>query len=808
MSDAVPRTPGLYLRALENEPPAPLHTAQTAFVGVTERGPLDSPQIVGSFGDFVAVFGDVWRHGAVGASVYTFFLNGGDEACVVRVARPPALNAPPPGAGCRAAEELATALATTAVVDANGAATLTLQARTPGSWGNAVTATITADSARPMNLASLTASAAALATQLIVDSVYDFRVGGSLRLTHATNPFLKSVHTVGVIDEATRRLTIAPALPYDYPSGSTLAGPGFKVSVTDGDRRETFDDLSVNPAHPNHFVDVINGPAKAAYLDLGRQGHSLLILAAQVFGPAGQSRFKPVDSPPGTAVSFAGGGDGLTFATATLNDAGAAASVVATARLGGRAGAGLRLTAAPFTGQLALAVPSESGGATDVLVVDDIRGWTAGDTVTVTSAANPAINETATILSVDANRHRLSLTGPLGNPYPLASPVTVAARFNLTVMPPPGSAATAEAFFNLSMAAGPRLFTTLVNGSAGSSSICVAPAPAAAAPPAGTVLLAGGTDPDEVPLPVFTGYDADGSLHQPPGAHGPVGLATLEGVPSVSLVTAADLVQRADLADADRVLGQTQVLFHCQKLGERFALLDMPSGRTPAEALDWPEHFADPRLARYGALYYPWVNVAMSDGDRLVPPTGIMAGLIAQVDRQGGVGQAPANVQLKGAVGLELDLDAATQGTLNDAGINCVRKFEVGAVRLWGARTLSRDDQYLYVHARRVVLLAIKGLSSGLRWAVFEPNDLGLQRRVKTAIEGFLRGLLVRNLSGGGRIDDAFFVNVGDDLNDDGTRDAGQLFAEVGIAVTKPAEFIIITVKRTPDILTLVEEET
>jgi len=190
----------------------------------------------------------------------------------------------------------------------------------------------------------------------------------------------------------------------------------------------------------------------------------------------------------------------------------------------------------------------------------------------------------------------------------------------------------------------------------------------------------------------------------------------------------------------------------------------------------------------------PWIVLMISS-----------SGLVTLVSISSG--EAPANVMLKGVVGLEQDVDADQQGALNDAGVNCVRKFEVGAVRLWGARTLSREDAYLYVHNRRVVLAVIKALSAGLRWAVFEPNDAGLQRRVKAAIAGLLRGVLSRGTAGGGRIDDAFFVNVGDDLNTAATREAGQLIAEVGVAVAKPAEFIVITVKRTPDILTLVEEE-
>src|SRR5216110_3220712 len=81
-SDAALRTPGLYLRALEAPAPVTSRTALAAFVGVAERGPLDRPQMLGSFGDF-------WPYGALAESVYAFFLNGGEEACVVRVGRRP-----------------------------------------------------------------------------------------------------------------------------------------------------------------------------------------------------------------------------------------------------------------------------------------------------------------------------------------------------------------------------------------------------------------------------------------------------------------------------------------------------------------------------------------------------------------------------------------------------------------------------------------------------------------------------------------------------------------------------------------------
>jgi hypothetical protein len=802
MSDAALRTPGLHLRAVPTETPPLSRTAVTAFVGVTERGPLDSPQVVESYGDFVSVFGDVWRYGEVGASVYGFFLNGGEEAVIVRVARKGALAAPLLS-GCAAKQDLATAASNGVIADANGAATLQLSARNPGAWGNRIAASVFAEASRPMDLGRLTASAAGGANVVTVDSVYDHRVGGTLRLSHASNLFLKSAHQVTAIDETQRRLTVNPPLPaHGYPSGSAVSGPGFRLVVGDGARREVFDGLSMNPSHPRFFVDAVNGPANLPYLELARRGHSLLVVAAQVFGPLGQSRFKPTDT---VALTFAGGADGLTFATGTLDD-GAAATLLATSLVPGRAGAGTRLAAAPFSGRLSLAVPPESGGAKDLLVFEDIRGWAAGDTLALTHASNPAVTETAIIAGVNSDEHRVDLVGALANDYPIGSTATVANRFNLDIEAPPGTGEN-ETFWNLSMAAGPRSFATIVNGPGGSRLVCLSAAVPAGATPSGTAVLNGGSDPDEVPLAAFTGYSADGSLFQPPGAIGPVGMAALEAVTAVSLVAIPDLVGRADLSEAERILGQTQALYHCQKMGERFAVLDVPRGLEPADALVWPENFNDPRFARYGALYYPWLDMVVAGGERSLPPSGVMAGLFARVDRQSGVGRAPANVQLRGVVGLKRDIDAAAQGELNDAGVNCIRKFEVGALRLWGARTLSREDQYLYVHARRVVLLVIKGLSLGLRWAVFEPNDASLQKRVKAAIDGFLRGVLSRTLPQGARAEDAYFVNVGDGLNTQATRDAGQLIAEVGIAVAKPAEFIVITVKRTPDILTLVEEE-
>jgi len=786
--------PGLVLGALDAAAgPAPPGSAVTAFVGVAERGPLHRPQAVRSFGEFADVFGGFWEHGALAESVYAFFLNGGEEARVVRVGGPLPAATQQPLAAARSAAPLR---------DANGDEALRLSARSEGAWGNRLAATLFAESGRELALGKLRSSAASGATEVEVDFVHDYRVGGTVHLVHRDNPFARSTHEIKAIDGGAGRLALKPALSRELPKGSSVSAQGFGLEVTDGVHAELFDGLSMNPAHPRYVVDVLGGPAALSVLEAARAGHSLLVTAERVLGPDGAPRFRPAS--PTEPIPFAGGGDGVVFAAGVMNDAGGRPVLRAVALPEGRRGNGLRLAAAPFTGRLALAAVA---GATQ-LVLEDIRGWSAGDEVTF------AGSETRRIASVEPDEHLLMLTSALANDHPLGSQVSVANRFNLLVEL---EGELPERFFNLSMAAGPRFAPDVVGGAADplhrSRLVCLsaaaAPEPGAEAnPPAsGTVTLGGGADPEELPLELVLGYDEDGGPAQIGSDPSPLGVATLEPVPEVNLISVPDLVYRRDLALPDMVRAQRQLLVHCERMGERFALLDMPRGLGAEDAFQWPAHFFDSGPGRFGALYYPWLETAFSGASRWSPPSGAVAGLIAQADRQEGVGRPPANLAFKGIVSLEREIEAPEQAELNLRGVNCIRKFEVGAIRLWGARTLSSAESQTYVHQRRVVLMAMKALSSGLRWAVFEPNDAKLRQRIKGSIEGLFRGFLARGLIAGDRPEDAFYVDVGEPLNGPETPE-GQVLAEVGVALSRPAEFIVLSVRRRSEILRLVEEET
>src|SRR5690606_3087807 len=429
-------------------------------------------------------------------------------------------------------------------------------------------------------------------------------------------------------------------------------------------------------------------------------------------------------------------------------------------------------------------------------------------TLRITHAENPAISETAVILAVAADSHLINLAAPCSSSYPLGSMLEVSGRLNLTVDSP---GEEPERFFNLSTAAGPRFFPDMLSGAGDpavfSSRICAELLSGGANPPTGRAQFAGGADPGEMPMEYYTGYLGDGSVFSPPGTAEAAGLACLEAAGEVNLVCLPDLAGWEGLPQAELLKAQMQMLFHCRKMGERFALLDPFRSMTPEEALLWPSRFADGKIARFGAFYYPWVASAQEGRIRPLPPSGAVAGLIAQADRRDGVWKAPANMALKGIVELEAELGAVEQGDLNLRGVNCIRKFENGAIRLWGARSLSPEDPYVYVNNRRLVLAVIKALSRNLMWAVFEPNDFRLRRRLKDSLEGYFQALLARGQTAGSKPGEAYYVKVDEELNGSGAVEAGLIVAEVGLALSKPAEFIVLTVKRRPEIMTLVEEE-
>jgi phage tail sheath protein FI len=121
--------PGMYIQEVESpvHTIAPMPTATTAFIGRALRGPLNDPVLIHNYADFNRLFGGLWLESKLGYAVYAFFLNGGQDALIVRIFHP---NAPSAGKASLA-------------LQGQGPAIL-LEAAHPGAWGNSLCARVTA----------------------------------------------------------------------------------------------------------------------------------------------------------------------------------------------------------------------------------------------------------------------------------------------------------------------------------------------------------------------------------------------------------------------------------------------------------------------------------------------------------------------------------------------------------------------------------------------------------------------------------------------------------------------------------------
>jgi hypothetical protein len=250
---------------------------------------------------------------------------------------------------------------------------------------------------------------------------------------------------------------------------------------------------------------------------------------------------------------------------------------------------------------------------------------------------------------------------------------------------------------------------------------------------------------------------------------------------------------------------QDAIIDHCEKMLDRFAILDgtlNPAaltvdairGATTGDSPSQPT-----KDSEYAALYFPWLKVFDPVTNTIVsqPPSGHIAGVYARVDGERGVYKAPANEVIRGAVDLERKLSKANQDGLNPGGVNVIRAFN-GNIKIWGARTLGGDanGDFKYISTRRLFNFLRESIEDGTQFAVFEPNSPALWQRITRNVGDFLLGQWRDGALFGDTAKQAFFVKCDAETNPSDVRERGQVVTEIGVAIVKPAEFVIFRIQQ------------
>lgn len=183
----------------------------------------------------------------------------------------------------------------------------------------------------------------------------------------------------------------------------------------------------------------------------------------------------------------------------------------------------------------------------------------------------------------------------------------------------------------------------------------------------------------------------------------------------------------------------------------------------------------------------------------ILPPSAAIAGVISRVDRERGYWKAPANVGIIDVVKPRVtvsrsDHDLLNINTTTGKSVNAILSVPGYGTVVMGARTLDgNDNEWKYINVRRFFSVVEESIKKSTNWVIFEPNTDATWVKVQAMIENYLflkwrDGALV-----GAKPEQAYYVNVGlgKTMNSIDILE-GRLIVEIGLAVARPAEFIIL----------------
>ena len=137
------------------------------------------------------------------------------------------------------------------------------------------------------------------------------------------------------------------------------------------------------------------------------------------------------------------------------------------------------------------------------------------------------------------------------------------------------------------------------------------------------------------------------------------------------------------------------------------------------------------------------------------------------------------------------DLDLLNSAS---APVNAIKFVSGSGIVVMGARTLKTGYADRYVSVRRSLIYLEKALTDLTQFAIFEPNDAKLWRRLNAVVNSFLTNFWSQGGLSGDTPNQAFFVKVDSENNTSATIDNGEVHIEVGVALQRPAEFVVIKI--------------
>lgn len=207
----------------------------------------------------------------------------------------------------------------------------------------------------------------------------------------------------------------------------------------------------------------------------------------------------------------------------------------------------------------------------------------------------------------------------------------------------------------------------------------------------------------------------------------------------------------------------------------------------------------------YAAVYYPRITIAdptlgvgaATGATKLVGAGGAVAGLYCATDASRGVFKSPAGytANIAGAVAVA-SLSNNDLDNLHNASnsVNAIRYIPGNGITVMGARTLKAGYVDRYVSVRRTLIFLEKSFKDLTEFALFEPNDFRLWNILSSTLDSFLTSFWSLGGLSGATPNQAYYVKVDADNNPQSSVDNGELHIEIGVALQRPAEYVVIKI--------------
>jgi Bacteriophage tail sheath protein len=759
-----PTYPGVYIEEI----PSGVHTitgvatSVTAFIGYTAQGPVNSPIEITNYGDFERNFGGLDPRSDVSYSVQQFFLNGGGDAWVVRVAK--------------------NAAAARIELTYSGGSALVVTAANAGAWGNRVRLDVDYDTSNPDSTFNLRATRYDLRNGSLVPAATEqYR---NLSMNNASAYFAPNVVNnasklirldlpAGLTFDASKRgwslsSSYAAAIPSLQATENTITG------VLDGQTPFTL----VLP-NANTITDwaTLTAAFTAAISNAGLASRLSVDRADAKAAASGTGTYLKLTSAATGPTSVQN--SSVEIVPAPTNDA--SAKLGLGLQSGGREQEGAAQRRPYPNGALSLDLAdldptSAVAGQVNVTVAD--RSTSPATTLETAQFTFPA---TATVADVPT-----LLQGWLAG-----------------MNTPAAQQATVERFGS---------FVRVVGGGGGDlANVTIAFSNAGAT----AARLTGPVEPEQYslgPAGIVAGSGVGNQANAVTGADGDppdagdiigsyndkTGLYALRNVDLFNLLVVPEATTRMSEAQANSILAAAQTF--CEQR-RAFLLVDPFPGKDRTTIGTWASGLG----SRNAAVFYPRIEAAdplQNFRARAMPPSGAVAGVFARTDASRGVWKAPAGIDagVRGVQQLEDTLTDEENGQLNPLGVNVIRTFPVYGTVIWGARTLEGDDrkasEWKYIPIRRLALMIEESLFRGTKWVVFEPNDEPLWAQIRLNVGAFMHNLFRQGAFQGKSSREAYFVKCDAETTTQNDRDLGIVNIVVGFAPLKPAEFVVIQIQQ------------